>query len=367
MRISILSLCLIFSSCVYQVPNDDIQIGTRKMSLLLDIPQANRLAQLPLKCMDQEYPNKLGQVLGDSSDLKSPQTLHPAFYGCFDWHSSVHGHWMLVRLMKEFPGMDQTEIRKKLSKQLTKENIAQEIKYFDDKHNTSFERTYGWAWLLKLHGELLTHNDTLSQRMAKNVQPFAARLVREFEAFLPKLTHPLRSGEHINTAFSLSIAYDYALITKNTRFQNLIEERAKFFYEKDEDANFDYEPSGFDFLSPILEEVHLMSQILEKRKFNRWLTRFLPRLYSKNNVLEPVHVSDRKDGKLVHLDGLNLSRAWCLYAIARKDPKKLGHLRYVADAHLQKSLPSIVDGNYMGEHWLASFALYALLERQIKQ
>ena len=361
----LLLLLLIFASCVYEAPIDDIQIGKRKVSLILDVPQAQRLASLPLKCMDQEFPNKMGQVLGTMEDLKSPQELHPAFYGCFDWHSSVHGHWMLVRLMKEFPEMDQTKIRQKLALRLTKENIEKELDYFNSKHNTSFERTYGWAWLMKLHGELLTHNDSLSQAMAENLNPLANRLVKEFETFLPKLTNPLRSGEHVNTAFVLSIAFDYAVTTKNKKFKNLIVERSKFFYEKDEDANFKYEPSGFDFLSPIIEEIHLMSKVLDKHEFNVWLTHFMPKLYDKNYAFQPVEVSDRTDGKLVHLDGLNLSRAWCLYAIARKDTK-LGHLRAVADEHLKKSLPSIVDGNYVGEHWLASFALYALLERNIK-
>ena len=358
-------LLLVFTSCVYEAPHDDIQIGKRKVSLILDVPQAQRLAALPLSCMDQEYPNKLGRVLGSKEDLKAPKEIHPAFFGCFDWHSSVHGHWMLVRLMKEFPDMDQTEIRKKLSLQLTKENIAIELDYFDGKHNASFERTYGWAWLLKLHGELLTHNDSLSQVMAQNLKPLADRMVKEFEGFLPKLTNPLRSGEHVNTAFALSIAFDYAVTTKNKKFKNLVIERSKFFFEKDEDANFKYEPSGFDFLSPIIEEIHLMSKVLNKHDFTVWLYHFMPKLYDKNYAFQPVEVSDRTDGKLVHLDGLNLSRAWCLYAIARKDTQ-LGHLRLVADAHLKKSLPSIVDGNYMGEHWLASFALYALLERKIK-
>lgn len=353
---------LLLGSCIYEAPNDDIQIGDKKVSLILDEAQAIRLAKLPLKCMDQEYPNKMGQVLGSAEDLVSPQTLHPAFYGCFDWHSSVHGHWMLVRLMKRFPKMEQTEIRTTLANHLTKENMEMELASFKAKHNTSFERTYGWAWLLKLHAELASHDDTLSQQLALNVAPLAEHIVNEFQKFLPKLTHPLRSGEHVNTAFALNIAYDYALATNDEKFQNLIATRSKFFYEKDEDANFAYEPSGFDFLSPILEEVQLMSKILNQTEFALWLTRFMPSMYNKNLQIKPCEVSDRKDGKLVHLDGLNLSRAWCLYAIARKHTK-LGHLRNLADNHLQKSLPSIVDGNYMGEHWLASFALYALLER----
>lgn len=364
-RYLFLLIASIISACLYEAPNDDIQIGDKKISLVLDIPQANRLAALPLKCMDQEYPNKLGQVLGSAEDLKGPKALHPAFYGCFDWHSSVHGHWMLVRLMKRFPDMEQDSIRAVLSTHLTRENLERELAFFKTKHNTTFERTYGWAWLLKLHAELLTFDDSVAQVLAKNIQPLANHFVDAFATFLPKLTHPVRTGEHGNTAFALSIAYDYAVDTGNDRFKKQIVERSVSFYEADEDANIAYEPSGFDFLSPTIEEIHLMSKVLNKRDFNAWLVRFMPKLYDKNYALQPCEVSDRKDGKLVHLDGLNLSRAWCLYGIARKD-NKLFHLRAVADAHLQKSLPSIVDGNYSGEHWLASFALYALLERKNK-
>lgn len=360
----ILSL-FILGSCVYHIPDDDISIGNTKVSLILDDEEVNRLAALPMKCLEQEYPNKLGQVLNGEEDLQSPKALHPAFFGCFDWHSSVHGHWMLVRLLKEFPEMDQKDIREKLSERITEENIVTEVHFFKTEHNQSFERTYGWAWILKLHGELLTFEDSLGRTMAKNLSPLADHIVYEFMDFLPKLSHPLRSGEHVNTAFGLSVAYDYAVLTKNKKFKNLIEERARFFYLKDEDANIKYEPSGFDFLSPIFEEIHLMNKILPKKEFNKWLYRFMPSLLNPRFVLQPLVVTDRSDGKLVHLDGLNLSRAWCMYSIARGD-KKLAHLRAVADAHLKSSLPSIVDGDYMGEHWLASFALYALLERKTK-
>ncbi|MGJ8660765.1 MAG: DUF2891 domain-containing protein [Bacteroidota bacterium] len=364
LRFLFLSLFLL-GACVYQSPDDDIAIGNTKVSLILDDEQVNRLAALPMKCLEQEYPNKLGQVLNGEEDLQSPKALHPAFFGCFDWHSSVHGHWMLVRLLKEFPNMDQKDIRQKLSERLTAENIQTEINYFKTKHNASFERTYGWAWILKLQGELLSFEDSLGRSMAENLAPLADHIVGEFMTFLPKLSYPLRSGEHVNTAFGLGMAYDYAIQTNNEKFKKLIEERARFFYLKDEDANIKYEPSGFDFLSPIFEEIQLMNKVLPKKEFNKWLYRFMPSLMSKTFVLQPLEVTDRSDGKLVHLDGLNLSRAWCLYSIARSDPK-LAHLRSVADAHLKSSLPSVVDGDYMGEHWLASFALYALLERKIK-
>jgi hypothetical protein len=358
-------LAFVVGACVYQIPDDDISIGNKKVSLILDSAQVHRLASLPLKCLDQEYPNKLGQVLNSAEDLKSPSTLHPAFFGCFDWHSSVHGHWMLVRLIRDFPEMEQKDIREKLSQRLTAENINAEVAYFESKYNGSFERTYGWAWLLKLHGSLLTFDDSLGKQLSQNVQPLADLVVKQFSDFLPKLSHPLRSGEHINTAFGLSMAYEYAVRTKNEKFKKLIEERARFFYLNDEDADLSYEPSGFDFLSPIFEEIHLMNMVLPKKEFTKWLYRFMPSLLNPRFELKPLVVTDRSDGKLVHLDGLNLSRAWCLYAIARSD-KRLTHLRGIADAHLKSSLPSIVDGDYMGEHWLASFALYALLERKIK-
>jgi hypothetical protein len=366
MKINFLFLfVLLLSSCVYHIPDDDISIGNKKVSLILDSAQVDRLASLPMKCLELEYPNKLGQVISSSQDLKGPKELHPAFFGCFDWHSSVHGHWMLVRLIKEFPGMEQKAIREKLSNRLSASNIKTEVDYFKTKYNQYFERTYGWAWILKLQGELLSFDDSLGQEMASNLQPLADHVVNEFMEFLPKLSHPLRSGEHVNTAFGLSMAYDYAIQTKNTKFKNMIEERTRHFYLNDEDANIKYEPSGFDFLSPIFEEIHLMNKVLPNKEFNKWLYRFMPSLLNPRFTLEPLIVTDRSDGKLVHLDGLNLSRAWCMYSIARSD-KKLSHLRGVADAHLKSSLPSIVDGDYMGEHWLASFALYALLERKIK-
>ncbi len=355
---------LIFTSCVYDDTIDEGQINGKNINLLLDEKQANRLASLPLKCLDQEYPNKLGQVLGSEKDLKSPKSLHPAFYGCFDWHSAVHGHWMLVRLAKVFPNMEQASTKVALANHLSKENIAVEMAFFDDEHNGTFERTYGWAWLFKLHEELLLHTDPFYKELGNNLTPLANKLVDKFITFLPKLNHPLRSGEHVNTAFALTFAYDYAVATNNQKFLKLIVKRSKDYYLKDERADMAYEPSGFDFLSPILEEVHLMSKILDNKEFSIWLTDFMPKLMKPTYSLEPAVVTDRKDGKLVHLDGLNLSRAWCLYAISRKG-KSLRHLRKIADEHLRKSLPMVVDGNYSGEHWLASFALYALLERKI--
>src|SRR3990167_190976 len=329
----------------------------------LTTEQAARLVALPLKCAQQEYPNKLGQVLNDSTGLLSPATLHPAFYGCFDWHSSVHGHWLMVTILKQFPGIENaTDIRKVLSEQLTATNIQTEIAFFSTKFNYSFERTYGWAWILKLQQELDTWNDPMGKTCAENLRPLSNLICRKYYTFLPKLVYPIRSGDHINTAFGLTFAYDYAVHTSNDSLKQIITKRSIDFYQKDANYPLKFEPSGYDFLSGALEEVDLMRRVLPKAEFQKWLKVFLPELFSKKFQLEPGKIIDRTDGKLVHLDGLNFSRGWCLYNLGKSD-KRFAHLIKVADQHMDASLPNITDGDYMGEHWLASFALLALLSR----
>lgn len=326
--------------------------------------RANGLAHLPLKCLQQEYPNKLSQLLADATELGSPKTLHPAFYGCFDWHSSVHGHWSLVYLLKHFPNLDnRQEIINKLTVNLSKENIAQEIAYLNKKHEKSYERTYGWAWLLKLQQELDTYNEPFAQQMAQNLQPLTDLLAERYIEFLPKLNYALRVGTHTNTAFGLSLAWDYAVHANNVALQNSIRENALRLFKNDANCPFDWEPSGTDFLSPCLEEIGIMQRILPEKDFMKWLKDFAPRLFDKKYTWEPGKVSDRTDGHLVHLDGLNFSRAWNFYRLANQYPKQLGHLKTLADRHLTYSLPAIVDGNYEGEHWLASFALHAFEEK----
>lgn len=326
----------------------------------LTFEEANRLAALPLHCMQEEYPNKLNQTIGSEEDLQSPKALHPAFYGCFDWHSSVHGHWSLVSLLKQFPNLEnKDEIKRKLAENISKENIEIEIEYFKGKYNKSFERTYGWAWLLKLAEELHTWNDPLARELEANLQPLTDIIVQGYLDFLPKLNYPIRVGEHTNTAFGLTFAYDYAKTVNNTTLQNLITKRAKDFYLSDENCPISWEPSGFDFLSPCLEEADIMRRVLTKDEFKNWLQTFLPQLADKNFQLAQGKVSDRTDGKLVHLDGVNFSRAWCLYGIANEFPE-YAHLKNIANQHVNFSLPSIVDDNYEGTHWLGSFAIYAL-------
>lgn len=322
--------------------------------------QANALSKLPLKCLQQEYPNKLSQLLADSTEIAGPKKLHPAFYGCFDWHSSVHGHWSLVYLLKKFPHLEnRQEIIRKLQVNLSEENIAAEIAYLSKKHEKSYERTYGWAWLLKLQQELDSYNEPFAKELAINLQPLTDLLTQRYIEFLPKLNYALRNGTHTNTAFGLNLAWDYAVASKNNALQESIRTAALRLFQNDRDCPFAWEPSGTDFLSPCMEEIGIMQRVLPQKEFLKWLKDFAPQLFSKKFAWVPGKVSDRTDGHLVHLDGLNFSRAWNLYALAKQYPKELGHLKALADAHLKYSLPAITDGNYEGEHWLASFALYA--------
>lgn len=325
----------------------------------LTLEDADRLARLPLKCLQREFPNKPGETLALPADIGSPRSLHPAFYGCFDWHSSVHGHWMLVKLLKTFPGLkDRDLIRAKLAENLSAENIRGEVIYFQRSEEKSFERTYGWAWLLKLAEELHTYDDPMARELENNLQPLADLIVQRYLEFLPKLLYPIRVGEHSNTAFGLCFAWDYAQATGNRELEDLVEKRARDYFLADKGCPMAWEPSGFDFLSPCLEEADIMRRVLPRNEFADWLKSFLPQLADSEFSLAPGEVSDRTDGKLVHLDGLNFSRAWCLYGIAGQ-LEGYGHLRRIADRHMRQSLAAIAAGTYEGEHWLASFAIYA--------
>ncbi|MGA9326287.1 MAG: DUF2891 domain-containing protein [Salegentibacter sp.] len=327
------------------------------------VKEANKLAQLPLDCINTQYPNKLGQTLENKEAMGEPKELHPAFYGCFDWHSSVHAHWTLVSLLKQFPDLDkEKEIRETLKKSLSAENIQGEVNYFKREESDTYERTYGWAWLLKLAEELHTWEDPLGQELEKNLQPLTDLMVQNFMTFLPKLNYPIRVGEHENTAFALSLAYDYAQATNNEELKKMISERARDFYLKDNSCPFSWEPSGFDFLSPCLEEVDVMSRVLPKNAFSLWLDDFMPQLKNKDFDVDVGEVSDRTDGKLVHLDGLNFSRAWVFYRLARVYPEELGHLEALANKHVAASFPNLVGDSYEGGHWLGTFAVYALQE-----
>jgi Protein of unknown function (DUF2891) len=326
----------------------------------LELKNANKLIALPLKCLKKEYPNKLNQMLKDSTELQNPKVLHPTFYGCFDWHSSVHGHWSIAFLLNNFDNLNEKELAiQKLEQTITIKNIAQELEYFKKPHEKSFERMYGWNWLLKLQLELDQSKNTRLQKLAMILKPLTQNIVQKYIDFLPKLVYPIRVGTHTNSAFGLKFAWDYAVATNDFNFQKVIKTNALRMYQNDKNCPFNWEPSGYDFLSACMEELDLMHRILPKNEFLIWVKKFAPELLKLNFKWEVAKVSDRTDGHLVHLDGLNFSRAWVFYTIAQKFPKEFGHLKQLANIHLNHSLPSIFDNNYEGEHWLASFVLYA--------
>jgi hypothetical protein len=328
--------------------------------------QASHFARLALAGITREYPNAPGVVMNGPDDALTPRALHPAFYGCFDWHSSVHGHWMLVRLLRLFPGLPEAEqIRRDVGGNLSAENILVERAYLEQANRRSFERMYGWAWLLKLAEELESWYDPEGQAWRANLQPLEEVFVQRYLSFLPKQTYPIRGGTHPNTAFGLAFALDYARALGQRDLEKLIVERSRDYFLRDADYPAAWEPSGSDFLSPSLIEADLMRRVLPQGEFEQWIVRFLPGLQEgkPETLLRPATVADRTDPQIVHLDGLNLSRAWCMKGIASALSE--GHtLRpLLADAalhHAEASLPHVASGDYMGEHWLASFAVYML-------
>lgn len=335
-------------------------------TLALTQAQASSLAKLPLKCVRKEYPNKLDHVMNDKGEVQSPRALHPAFYGCFDWHSSVHGHWMLVRLLKTFPNLPEAaEIRAALNENLSAANLQGEIAYLQQPNRQSFERTYGWAWLLKLAEELHGWNDADGKQWATNLKPLADALVTRYVNFLPKQTYPIRTGVHPNTAFGLAFALDYAKTIGEQKLVDLITERSRTYYGKDTNYPAAWEPGGEDFFSPSLMEADLMRRVMKPAEFQKWFAAFLPELTKGDpkSLLLPAVVADRSDPKIVHLDGLNLSRAWCMRSIAAalptNDPRRKILLN-AANSHAKDALANIASGDYAGEHWLASFAVYLL-------
>ena len=362
-------VCLLFCfACiaVYAQPKQFFTVSKDSSRFSLTTEGASHLASLPLKCLQQQYPNKTNHTAaGDSDQLMTPLQQHPAFYGCFDWHSSVHGHWMLVRLLKQFAGLPEAQqVRDAISKNITAENIAQEIKYFDGKLSKSYERTYGWAWLLKLQQELLTWNDPDAKKWRATLQPFCDTIVKIWMNYLPKQTYPNRTGVHPNTAFGLVFALNYARTARNTVFETAIIKSAKDLYLKDKNAPSVWEPDGTDFLSPSLEEADLMRNVLPKGQFINWFNNWITPVSLQHLTQLPV-VSDRTDLQIVHLDGLCFSRSWCMKGIAKLLPetdRRKQLLLRSAIKHLNASLPNVASGSYGGEHWLASFAVYAIIE-----
>ena len=333
--------------------------GFSQSQLEFDQKKAGCLYHFAYECIDQEYPNKPNGVLGDDSYLLPPREIHPAFYGCFDWHSSVHGHWTLVTILSEFPGFEyRDEVIAKLEKNITKANILKEIEYFQDEHNNTYERTYGWAWLLKLDEALREWDAPEAKQMQENLSPLVDTMAQKFIVFLDKLVYPIRIGEHSNIAFGMSFAYDWAK-KYNTELAAKIEQKALEYYNTDCECPLTWEPGGFDFLSPCLQEASIMLKVLDEQDFQKWLTTFLPGFEEDPaKFLKIAEVTDRSDGKLAHLDGLNFSRAWCLFEMghALNNQKMID----LGIQHFNYSYAKMDSGEYAGAHWLASFAVYAL-------
>jgi hypothetical protein len=359
-------ITIVFGVLLLALPCPSLASQPKADQLSLSQEQASHFASLAMKCIQKEYPNKLDHVNNDAADVRSPRAMHGAFYGCFDWHSSVHGHWMLVRLLRLFPAMPEArDIRAALNQNFDAKNISGEVAYLGEANRASFERTYGWAWLLKLAEELHGWNDEDGRRGSQNLQPLADALAEKYLSFLPKQTYPIRTGVHPNTAFGLAFALDYARAVSNQKLAALIVERSRTYYGHDVNYPAAWEPGGEDFFSPALIEADLMRRVLGPAEFAVWFRRFLPGTNrgEPKALLQPAIVSDRTDPKLVHLDGLNLSRAWCMRNIALALPAKDPTRRVLARsalAHAQVTLPHVSSGNYEGEHWLASFAVYLL-------
>jgi hypothetical protein len=338
-----------------------------------DEKAAERFAKLALACVGKQYPNKISHVLNSDADVAPPRKLTPAFYGCYDWHSSVHGHWLLVRLLRTFPdALFAAQARDALRKSLTAENLKQEAAYLRGEGRASFERPYGLAWLLQLCAELREWDDDQSREMSANLRPLEEAAIERLKTWLPKLSHPVRIGEHDQTAFGLGLMLDYARSTQNDSFARLVEDSARKFFLADGDCPLNYEPSGEDFLSPCLGEADVMRRVLPQAQFAKWLNDFMPQIPTTGNDdwLKPVVSPDPSDPKLAHLDGLNLSRAWMLEGILSalpRDDQRRAALQAAADAHRRAGLAAVTGAHYEGGHWLGSFAVYLTTQRGIQK
>jgi hypothetical protein len=332
----------------------------------LDPTRAAAFAQLALKGIDREYPNKPAEVLRGPADIMSPSAMHPAFYGCFDWHSAVHGHWLLVRLLRVCPGLPGAPaVRARLAAHLTAANLAVEAAYFEPKENRGFERMYGWAWALRLAAELKAWDDPDARAWAKNLEPLERKIVELVRDFLPRLTYPVRTGLHPDTAFALGQILDYARIAKDPGLEQLILARARHYYLADRNYPLNYEPSGEDFFSAGLNVADAMRRVLPPAEFSAWLDGFLPGLRAGElgQWGRPAEVSDPTDGRIIHLAGLNLNRAWNLRGILSVLPpadSRRAVLESAMQAHETAGLNYVFSGHYEGEHWLATFAVYLL-------
>lgn len=331
----------------------------------------DRFAILALDCIHREYPNKISHVLQSEDDARVPRELTPAFYGCFDWHSSVHGHWLLTRLLTVQPdGVYAAEIRAALAKSFTEENMAGELNYYTAEGRGSFERPYGIAWYLQLVAELEESDDPQLREWRETLRPLEDAIVGKVRAWLPKLSYPVRLGTHNQTAFAFGLMLDYARTVGNDAFANELAQKSLAFHRADVNCPLAYEPSGEDFLSPCLMEADLMRRVMPQQDFVVWLGYFLPQIPidGSSDWLAPGIVLDASDGKLVHLDGVNLSRAWALEGIASAlpaDDPRVAALMAAHAVHRDAGIAAVSAEHYSGSHWLASFATYLTTKRGI--
>ena len=332
-----------------------------------------RFAGLALGCVHQEYPNKIAHVLSSDKDIGPPRELTPVFYGCFDWHSSVHGHWLLVRLLRLYPDAEFAGLAEAaLNESFKAENVAREVVYVTHPQRASFERPYGVAWFLQLTAELREWDDPRASRWLNTLKPLEAVLLANMEEWLVKLAYPIRIGEHAQTAFAFGLFMDWARASERSDFLKLVEERSRAFYLKDRDCPLAYEPGGQDFLSPCLAEADLMRRIMKPEAYATWLTGFMPGIPvdGSDNWLSIGVVTDPTDGKLAHLDGLNISRAWMLEGMASGLPSgdaRIKALLSSAAVHKKSGLASVTGEHYEGGHWLGSFATYLQTERGLSE
>jgi len=344
----------------------------------LSEPAAGRFVDLAMACVHKEYPNKISHTLASDVDLLPPRKLTPAFFGCYDWHSAVHGHWLLARAAKLFPRAQfAAPARAALARSLVVENIAAEVAYLRTEGRASFERPYGLAWLLQLAAELHTWDDPQARAWAQALRPLESEAAARIKSWLPKLQYPIRVGEHSQTAFAFGLIWDWAALRDDREMRELLATKARMFYQSDRGCPLTYEPSGEDFLSPCLAEADFMRRALPASEFVTWLGVFLPQVperpnqggpnqsspnqRSKSVWLTPGLVTDRSDPKLAHIDGLNLSRAWMLEGIASALPtgdRRIVALRAAAELHRSAALPAVTGEHYEGGHWLGTFALY---------
>ncbi len=331
---------------------------------LIDPAAAARFAGLALKCLHDEYPSHLSHTMDSDADARPPHELNPAFYGCYDWHSDVHAHWLLVRLVRLYPDAPfAARARAEFARSFTASNIAGELRYFGRADRSSFERPYGLAWLLQLSAELRRWDNPQARQWSATLSGLEVEAATRLKRWLPKLAYPIRIGEHDQTAFSFGLMWDWAQISGDSAMRDLLSDAARRFYLGDQNCPLGYEPSGEDFLSPCLAEADFMRRVLASDAFSPWLTRFLPGIPRSTNRewLNPAIVTDRADPKLAHLDGLNLSRAWMLEGIARGlkagDPR-IAALLATAQRHRAAALPAVTGEHYEGGHWLGTFATY---------